>query len=437
MISRGVCLPHQLFYPPLDARDRAGPVARASYGAYLEGPGEPCAARDVILYVHVPFCSFICEFCTFDKTNVDLKARSGIYLEHLRAEIDRYASTTYGSRSRVVGLHIGGGTPSILSPPEIRRLVGDVKSAFRFAHDAPVDIEVALPTVNEEKLAAYAELGVRKISFGVQTFDPALRAAMNLPGETKRIERSIRQMRDLGFAVYFDLMYGLPDQDVQAMCVDVQQAIDLEPDGIEHSQYYPYGSRWWTEGGRGDARFPSGETLTRALVDLWQELPRHGYEQKSAYMFCRRFDNMLDFTYHGNPASSEAPVDCIGLGSSAYGFVGPFHYRNLWQEDYVRHSRPDEFPLVHLARSGNEEIEDRKVILFPRVLALAKATVASSTLERFRAKVDVLKEHQLVLENADTLWLTLEGRARFNDVMFELMPESQRGRIDSKIWRLG
>lgn len=433
-----VCLPHQLYYPPLDLPDRVGLGRTVSdrFARYVSSSQE---AREAILYVHVPFCATICEFCTFDRGTLSKGLSVEAYLKRLFAELELYASSGYAASCRITGVHVGGGTPSMLTARQIETLVVSIRRAFNrvdgrgLVADAPIDFEVTPLTLTDEKIEVLQGLGIRKISFGVQTFDANLRRAMNLcPLEA--IHACNDRLRAAGFAVYADLMYGLPGQNSHILLDDLRRmVVELAPDGIEHSQFYPFGSPLAVRGGKLADEYQTSDEMVGAVREGWRFLERSGYEQKSSYMFCKRLDNMLDFAYHGDPGQQRPPQDCIGIGPSAYGFMGPFHYRNVTRTDYVTRGVQG-FPLIHVAESTAAELEDRRVILFPRVLALHKATVSSATLARFRPALDALCVQGLVEEDAESLRLTEEGRLRFDNVMLALIPRNVAERIRGRVW---
>lgn len=429
--GRKLCLPHQLYYPVLDIRDRVRSHGQRGFSTFLETCVKP---RSAIIYVHIPFCRTICEFCTFDRSNSELAARIPPYLSRLHDEINQFASTSYAEHATITGVHIGGGTPSVLNVDDFRALVDLLRVAFRLTPKVPIDLEVAIPTLTEEKIATYRALGIRKVSFGVQTFDSKLRGAMKLNSSRETIRSWADRLRETGFIVFLDLIYNLPGQDAAVLRDDVRLAVELQPDGIEHSQYYPFGSPYWAHAAQNPV-FMSSEVMAPALSAAWRDLEASGYTQKSSYMFCRRDDNMLDFAYHGDPATAKPPLDCIGLGASAYGFVGPFHYRNLWQDWYTQHDAREGLPLVHLACSDPDALQDRRVVLFPRVLALSKSTVDASTLDRFRDPLDLLREEELIAEDAESIRLTPQGRIFFDNVMWSLYPGGVRERLADRVWR--
>jgi oxygen-independent coproporphyrinogen-3 oxidase len=117
------------------------------------------------LYLHIPFCASICHYCNFTRGLLDeaVKAR---YVDALEREIHQSSD---GSPADTI--FFGGGTPSLLSPPEVRRLVSACRNGFDVMPDAEVTLEANPETVTSDRLAAYREAGVTRLSFGVQSLD--------------------------------------------------------------------------------------------------------------------------------------------------------------------------------------------------------------------------------------------------------------------------
>src|SRR5437870_4168610 len=123
------------------------------------------------LYVHVPFCSAICNYCNFNRGlfDADLKAR---YVEALLAEIERSA-TASAERPAADTIYFGGGTPSLLEPFEVARIVEACAASFALDGDAEVTLEANPETVSEARLSAFRAAGVNRLSLGVQSLNDA------------------------------------------------------------------------------------------------------------------------------------------------------------------------------------------------------------------------------------------------------------------------
>jgi oxygen-independent coproporphyrinogen-3 oxidase len=182
------------------------------------------------LYIHIPFCAAICNYCNFNRGlfDGDLKNR---YVDALTAEIRAAAANEPADT-----IYFGGGTPSLLEPSEVARIIDAVRNNFDVASDAEVTLEANPETVTVDRLAGYRASGVNRVSFGVQSFrDDELRRLSRMHGAA-RAREAYREARDAGFDnVSLDLMMWLPAQGVDQWLESVDEAIALAP---EHLSLY-------------------------------------------------------------------------------------------------------------------------------------------------------------------------------------------------------
>lgn len=202
------------------------------------------------LYLHIPFCSAICNYCNFNRGlfDADLKTR---YVDALVSEIatagraggagqaggaGRTGSVGSGGRERADTIYFGGGTPSLLEPHEVARIIEACDAAFDVAADREVTLEANPETVSAERLAAFRRAGVNRISFGVQSFrDEELRRLSRLHS-AGRAHLAMDEARAAGFEnVSLDLMMWLPGQSVEEWLQSIDAAIEVAP---EHLSLY-------------------------------------------------------------------------------------------------------------------------------------------------------------------------------------------------------
>jgi oxygen-independent coproporphyrinogen III oxidase len=200
------------------------------------------------LYVHVPFCSAICNYCNFNRGLFDaaLKAR---YVGALVEEISEAGTAAEAAANafRAPSIHaeavrpqvpadtiyFGGGTPSLLEPDEVARIIGACHRSFDLASEPEITLEANPETVTLPKLAAFRQAGVNRVSFGVQSFrDDDLRRLSRLHS-ADRAQMALAEARAAGFEnISLDLMMWLPQQSVSEWLESVDQAIALRPDHL-------------------------------------------------------------------------------------------------------------------------------------------------------------------------------------------------------------
>jgi oxygen-independent coproporphyrinogen-3 oxidase len=182
------------------------------------------------LYVHIPFCSAICNYCNFNRGLFDAALKEQ-YVVALRREI-----AAKGDRSAADTIFFGGGTPSLLEPSEIAAIISACQSAFDVASDAEITLEANPETVTPERLAGFRAAGANRLSFGVQSFrDDELQRLSRLHSASRAAE-AFAMARAAGFDnISLDLMMWLPQQSIAQWLESVDALIGLGPD---HASLY-------------------------------------------------------------------------------------------------------------------------------------------------------------------------------------------------------
>src|SRR5215216_5767373 len=183
------------------------------------------------LYVHIPFCSSRCSYCDF-ATGLYQPELAERYVCALIAEIR--SSRYHGAHADTV--YFGGGTPSLLAPSQLDRILAILYDRFAIAATPEITLEINPGSVNEEKLRAFRSLGVNRASFGAQTFDDAELAKLGRSHSSADTLRTFTDLRRAGFTkISFDLIAGLPGQTLAGWQRNIKQAVDLRP---EHLSFY-------------------------------------------------------------------------------------------------------------------------------------------------------------------------------------------------------
>lgn len=180
------------------------------------------------LYLHIPFCQAICSYCNFNRglLDVELKRR---YLVALEREIR--ASSEAGTP--VDTIFFGGGTPSLLEPDEITQLLTACRDTYPMTADVEITLETNPETVTAERLAAFHDAGVNRLSFGVQSFDDAELKRLGRIHSSARAIDAIQAAKGIGFnSLSFDLMLWLPEQTSASWGRTVETAISQSPDHL-------------------------------------------------------------------------------------------------------------------------------------------------------------------------------------------------------------
>ncbi len=220
-------LPRYTSYPT--APHFSAAIAEGEARRWLEAL-DPAATLS--LYLHVPFCRALCWYCGCHTQVPGHDAPIERYGEALEHEIATIASLL-PARMRVVHLHWGGGTPSIIGPDRLRRVMGAVRRSFELAAGAELALEIDPRRFDGAMAAALGAEGFTRASLGVQSFDPAVQQAINRRQSFAETERAVDLLRGAGVAgINLDLLYGLPHQSAESCRDTVARALSLAPDRL-------------------------------------------------------------------------------------------------------------------------------------------------------------------------------------------------------------
>jgi oxygen-independent coproporphyrinogen-3 oxidase len=302
--------PH--FTPAVDA---------ATYEAWLAAlPPGPLS-----LYLHVPFCDTLCWFCGCHTTIVRRHEPVAAYVELLLREAELLAERLKGRRA-VGHLHFGGGSPTILSPEEIRALGARLWGAFERAPGAEVAVEIDPRDLAAGTIEAFAEIGVNRASIGLQDVNEEVQRAINRIQPLDETAAVVERLRTSGIAgINVDLMYGLPYQTVERVIASVEAALTLAPDrlalfGYAHVPHMKRHQQLIPEAALpdGPARFAQAEAAAARLVAA-------GYRRIGLDHFARPDDSLTRAQEEGRlhrnfqGYTTDAAPALLGLGASAIG----------------------------------------------------------------------------------------------------------------------
>jgi oxygen-independent coproporphyrinogen-3 oxidase len=419
-------------YPPFAAwKATALHEARAA----LEAPPRP--STPLGLYLHIPFCRKRCKFCYF-RVYTDKNARDvEVYLDALVKEVELY------SRMPVVGdralhfVYFGGGTPSYLSAAQLRKLFERLHGILPWDGAEEVTFECEPGTLQQHKLETLKELGVTRLSLGIENFDDRILEANGRAHLSAEIFRAAGWIRNLQFPqVNIDLIAGMVGEGWDTWRDTVRKTIDLAPDSVTiYQMELPYNTVFSQDlkvvGQEQQAPFSVADWPTkRAWVEYaFNEMARVGYQQSSAYTMVR--DKTCKFVYRD---SLWHGADMFGTGVASFGHASGVHMQNVDSWDlYVDMLQQGVLPLGRALK-----VAPRQLLLREMMLQLKTGRLQTSYFrEKFGA--DILKDfadgfsqlqrdHQVNVTNGD-VELTRAGLLQVDRLLpafFE--PEFRGGR---------
>jgi oxygen-independent coproporphyrinogen-3 oxidase len=391
------------------------------------------------LYIHIPFCSAICNYCNFNRGlfDADLKTRYVTALIKeikgaggagragvagpLRAEdagISRAEARTAGKIAADT-IYFGGGTPSLLAADEVAAIIGACRAAFAVTSDCEVTLEANPETVSAESLAAYRQAGVNRVSFGVQSFrDDELRRLSRLHGAS-RAKAAFYEARVAGFDnVSVDLMMWLPAQQVDQWLESVDQAIALYPDHLSlyMLEVYP-NAPLKEEMARAAWSQAPDEDVAAMYVTAMERLEGAGYGQYEISNVARpnrRSAHNLKYWTDG---------EWLGFGCGAHSTMGGVRWKNVSAtDDYVTRLSGQMSPAVDARRLSQEErLGDA---LFTGLRLSEGADIAAinnrygvDAWGRFGVELQPFVDLGLLHVSPNRWWLTRQGMLLAHDVM--------------------
>jgi oxygen-independent coproporphyrinogen III oxidase len=349
-------------YPPFSFwRPERVPEAHAAL-EQTPLPGTPLG-----IYVHLPFCRKRCHFCYFKVyTGADAKRdRVGAYVDAVCRELALYAQRPLLSGRRPRYVYFGGGTPSFLPVEQLARLFEGMKRFFPWDDAEEVTFECEPGTLNDEKLQALHDLGITRLSLGIENFDDAILRSNGRAHLSKEIYRAYEFARRIGFRqINVDLIAGMLNETPANWEACVRKVIELAPDCVTiYQMEIPYNTTIYRQmHERGEIVAPVADWPTkRAWVDeAFARLEQAGYTVTSAYTAVRDPQTFRflyrDYLWKG--------ADMISLGVSSFGHFRGTHYQN--EKDfrpYTERLACGELPIARALRMTDEERLIRELIL--------------------------------------------------------------------------
>lgn len=325
------------------------------------------------IYLHLPFCETLCTYCACNTVITRDHGREEGYVELMNREWELYCEAAPDLLKRPLRqLHLGGGTPTFFSPDNLRRILQPMLEQTkldRSSFDASIEVDPRRTT--REHMAALHELGFRRISLGVQDFDPEVQRIVNRIQPFAETARVTEEARAMGYdSVNFDLIYGLPKQTQESIVMTARHTLELRPDRIA---LYSFALVPWikpTQRSYKDEDIPkSGEK--RLLYELARELLLDGgYIEIGMDHFALPHDQLAlaanDGTLHRNfmGYTEMRTRVMLGMGVSAISETPDcFHQNEKAFPVYEKRLRQGELPTLRGHRLDGEDRALREQIL--------------------------------------------------------------------------
>lgn len=298
--------------------------------------------REIGIYMHIPFCTGRCIFCPYVKYVFDRRLVQK-YVKALKTEIRSYGEILKDAKIRVVDIHAGGGTPSLLDPKDYREIIETLNENFDITKGASFGVEASPEDITGEKASCFADAGIEELSIGVQSF---FHNNLKLLGRRHSVEDSLEAIENAGNVgfklINIDMMYMLPGQRLDEWTYDIKMAAqqDVDEVTIYPTLIAPYVPAYeMLKQGRIKPQ-PNKKAFKQMLYKACEVLKEEGYNPVEIYGFSKSKEK-----YATVNLEMEGPL--LGLGAGAMGFIGQYEYLNTCSvREYIRSISKKKKPIA-------------------------------------------------------------------------------------------
>jgi len=386
----------------------------------------PEAGATLGLYLHIPFCRRRCKFCYFrvfiDKNSDEVRD----YLDTMAAEVELYSRLPAVEGRPLRFVYFGGGTPSYISAKQLAALVTRLKAAIPWDQTEEVAFECEPGTLTRSKLEVIREIGVTRLSLGVENFNDEILRENGRAHESAEIERVRPWIRELDFRqLNIDLIAGMVGESWDTWRETVDRAIGYDPESVTlYQMELPFNTLYskGVLGGASAQEFASWSVKREWHAYAFERLEEAGYEAWSAYTMLKRGRKprprfvYADAVWHGS--------DMIGAGVSSFSQMSGVHYQNFdrWH-DYLEAAGGDELPIARAFATSPQERLTRELILLMKTGHVERAyfldKFGADVVEIFKEPLEKLREQGMLEIHDDEIRLRREGLLRVD----QLLPE--------------
>jgi oxygen-independent coproporphyrinogen-3 oxidase len=297
------------------------------------------------LYIHIPFCLRKCSYCGFN-SYAGLENLHEAYVASLQREMTRAAEVEGGQCAR--SIYMGGGTPTVLGKELLCQILATCSDLFPLLFGAEITTEANPGTVDADLLSELLRRGVNRLSLGVQSFDDTLLSLLGRIHTAREAVRSFLLARESGFAnINLDLIYGLPNQDLDHWAGDLHEALRLGPDHLSlYALSLEPGTPLFDWASRGDLPVPDPDLSALMYERAERELARAGY----VHYEISNWATPGHECQHNQTYWRNAPY--LGFGAGAHSFWGGERFWNV--------AHPEEY--VHRVQRGEQAVAAREHI---------------------------------------------------------------------------
>jgi putative oxygen-independent coproporphyrinogen III oxidase len=371
------------------------------------------------LYVHIPWCVRKCPYCDFNSHEARKSVPEAAYIDALIADLEAALPNIWGRRVQTI--FFGGGTPSLFSAASLDRLLSAIRARISLMPDAEITLEANPGTFEAEKFAAYRQLGINRLSIGIQSFNANHLKALGRIHDDDEAHRAVAIAKDNFDNFNLDLMYALPKQSLQEALNDIEQAVNL---GAPHISAYHLTLEPNTLFYKHPPPLPDHDASAAMQEAIEQRLAAAGYRHYETSAFaqpghaCRHNVNYWQFG------------DYLGIGAGAHSKLS-FHDRIVRE---MRYKHPETY--LQKTKSG-DAVQDHSIVgaadlpfeFMMNALRLTEGVPLALFSERTGLPINIVSKaladaeaKQLIARDHLHIAPTIKGQRFLNDLLEMFLP---------------
>jgi len=393
------------------------------------------------LYFHIPYCQDICSFCPFSRSVLKNSELLDIYVEALIKEIHLKASYDNIRNFPIHAMTFGGGTPSILDPKHIEKIGEAIHSCFDLSQLKEFSFEMNAKTVTLDRVQALKKIGVTHPRIGIQTFNPKYRKLFDLSATLDQVYNGVELLKKNFSHICVDILYGMHGQTVDDLILDLHHAIQL---GIPNIDLYPINNtviqKRLCDSYKKESLEPTTGLSKMIFNTIANEYMRNnGYLPHNGHGYVKCDDseisrnpivtNTYTFEYHETVYGYEGH-EVIGFGAGAYSsFNGyaTYNYNNVkkYTEDLLNNNHLN----MEMGEYDKDLCDIKGIALHLPYHGFAKKIspdVKTKYVSEIKKKILILKEYNLISEDAENYYLTQKGWNWYVNLLYFLSPSQEQ-----------
>lgn len=380
------------------------------------------------IYVHVPFCLHLCEFCGFVKSQYEASSSLQDYVEEVVLELElihRHLS----SPPKIDAIYFGGGTPSLLAPKDVGRILECVSRLFDVAADAELSFEgEALTLLKTGYLDEIARLGFQRLSFGVQTLDPGYRELLNLKPTNSQLKTVLEKSHSRFSEITFDMIYGFPGTTKNFIDQDFSKAAKLASgiaDAIEVFRFeiVDASPRFLLSSSSAGLPPRTPQELEEFDEVAFGSLENCGFRRAGFSMACgpeAHVTNKYGDLYYGY---GNGQVLGVGRGAQSF-FNGVMWGNNLSAAHHVTSISEERFPSTEASAFVENE---RELVMWPKRGWVPKSLIEGVSDQDTQEKIQNLLSHNIIFDADQTYRVSESNQKLVPRIINFLLPKKQAG----------